>query len=220
MNAIVPPTHLLDLNQTCNCMPIDRAQIERKILELSGSEKLTAELAKRENYFAATAVFVSRDDVSSMMAQIAAIEKVASLPAFQQAVFSRNPDPVYTHQPQTRGAFMGYDFHITATGPRLIEVNSNAGGSAIVSSIEQAIGRDVQGSENLIRHMFEREWVLAGLTAALKTIAIIDADPKQQFHYPDMRLTAAALQRKGFKVVIADPGEVRRDKDGLYIGDT
>ncbi len=29
------------------------------------------------------------------------------------------------------GAFMGYDFHVEGDGPRLIEINTNAGGAAI-----------------------------------------------------------------------------------------
>ena len=29
------------------------------------------------------------------------------------------------------GVFMGFDFHITASGPRLIEINTNAGGALL-----------------------------------------------------------------------------------------
>ena len=35
--------------------------------------------------------------------------------------------------------FMGYDFHISEDGPKLIEVNTNAGGAFLVSALQRAV---------------------------------------------------------------------------------
>ena len=40
-------------------------------------------------------------------------------------------DAVLRHAPGNIGVFMGYDFHLTPEGPRLIEVNTNAGGALL-----------------------------------------------------------------------------------------
>src|SRR5258705_419647 len=42
-----------------------------------------------------------------------------------------NADPLVRHRPGNRGVFMGYDFHLTQDGPRLIEINTNAGGALL-----------------------------------------------------------------------------------------
>src|SRR4030067_1183541 len=35
------------------------------------------------------------------------------------------------HDPRTPGVFLGYDFHLDEHGPRLIEINTNAGGALL-----------------------------------------------------------------------------------------
>ncbi len=48
-----------------------------------------------------------------------------------QAALAPFADDVARHDPGNFGVFMGYDFHVTAAGPRLIEVNTNAGGALL-----------------------------------------------------------------------------------------
>jgi D-alanine-D-alanine ligase-like ATP-grasp enzyme len=40
-----------------------------------------------------------------------------------------------------RGVFMGYDFHLSAGGPQLIEINTNAGGGLLNAYLLAAHGR-------------------------------------------------------------------------------
>ena len=70
-----------------------------------------------------------------------------------------------------------------------------------------------------ISDMFLSEWKNAGRTAPLKTIAIIDSNPHEQYHFPDMCLAKTLLESHGFMVVIADPKDLRFADGRLYQGD-
>ena len=59
---------------------------------------------------------------------VAAAETTARLPAYRNAVLSWAPE-IAREDYGPRGAFMGYDFHFDGHGPRLIEINTNAGGT-------------------------------------------------------------------------------------------
>jgi hypothetical protein len=89
---------------------------------------------------------------------------------------------------------MGFDFHITRAGPKLIEVNTNAGGAflnvaahdaqrACCPVVDDYIAAQPSAAqlEDEIVAMFLREWTLARGAVALRTIAIVDADPRGQF---------------------------------------
>lgn len=68
-------------------------------------------------------VFLSEADTRGMVRLVRAIEALAKLPAYREAVLARAP-PIARHDFGPRGAFMGYDFHVTPDGPRLIEVDT------------------------------------------------------------------------------------------------
>jgi hypothetical protein len=57
-----------------------------------------------------------------------AVEAAAQLPGYREAALSWAP-PIANLDHGPIGALMGYDFHVTASGPKLIEVNTNAGGA-------------------------------------------------------------------------------------------
>ncbi|WP_156811992.1 hypothetical protein [Robiginitomaculum antarcticum] len=178
---------------------------------------MKALLATRPHYFAKTAVFLSAGDKQNILQQIAAIETVAALPAYRKAALARGSHPAITTQSQTKGAFMGYDFHITPEGPRLIEINTNAGGAFIVNALERAANVQNPNFNDDIAQMFISEWRAAGRTGPIKTIAIIDEAPEEQFHYPDMLLAADSLRESGFTVTIADPKDCAYDGKALSV---
>ena len=205
-------TDILAMNRHCACYPIQRSSVEAAIIEQQAHPEMTAMLASRENYFASTSVFVSDEVVADMKAQIAAIESAIKSPVFQSHIAERAGE---IKAVKTKGAFMGYDFHITEDGPRLIEINSNAGGAFIVAAIRQTAGLPSAQVEADIRAMFVREWQLSGQTGEPKHIAIIDDNPKAQFHYPDMCLAAAMFRRLGWQADILDPSELEYDNGQL-----
>ena len=87
--------------------------------------------------------------MQAMAELIAAIESVIALPA--------KPGPRPGQAPAiarlpagARGAFMGYDFHLTEVGPKLIEINTNAGGGLLNAYLLAAShGKAEQGAQSV-----------------------------------------------------------------------
>jgi hypothetical protein len=72
-----------------------------------------------------------------------------------------------------RGVFFGYDFHLTDDGPKLIEINTNAGGGLLNAYLLAAHGK-AEAGERLMQDyvaMFRQEWRLERGDAPLKRIA-------------------------------------------------
>ena len=196
--------NILELNKDCYCLPIERELVVRNIVETSNITAMSALLNERKNYFASTAVFVSPTQIDAMQAQISTIEEIAKSQKFQDMVFDREPNPAYKVQPETQGVFMGYDFHITDDGPRLIEINSNAGGAFIVDALMEAVKLGNPKVKQAFNDMFQSEWRLAGRTDPLRTIAIIDQNPEAQFHYPDTLLATELFASHDIDAFIID----------------
>lgn len=211
---------MLQLNRDCSCYPIDREDVVRSVLSLTDAPEMKNLIADRAHYFASTPVFIAQPTTDEMTRQIKAIEAQIKTPDFQTQVFDRSALAAFAPTKSTQGAFMGYDFHITEDGPKLIEINSNAGGAFIVNAIRKAVGQSYELAEQAIAQMFRREWTLAAREGELRTIAIIDEKPQEQYHYPDMLLAASLFERHGIKAIIAGPDEVIYRQDGLYAGET
>jgi hypothetical protein len=210
----------LALNSDCYCWPVTRAAIVDDIVKHSAAANMAAMLSERPHYFANTTIFLAPHILAQMTDQIRAIEDVIRRPGYVETVDARLPLLDAAHcQRQTHGVFMGYDFHITEEGPRLIEINSNAGGAFIIDRIERVACSVSDDFSSALQRMFQTEWSAAGRVEALKTIAIVDENPSEQYHFPDMCLAKARLESFGFKVVIADPSEFHLVEGRLVHGD-
>ena len=216
--SVVP--NLLQLNQDCNCFPIESAEVRASIIAQAGHADMKALLSEREHYFAATPVFIAPEMVAEMQTQITTIEQLMALPNYQEDIFKHSALAAFAPTKSTQGVFMGYDFHITEAGPRLIEINSNAGGAFIVAAIQRAIELPHQEIEDSIIDMFQTEWRLSGRTQELTSIAIIDEDPQSQFHYPDMLLAADLFERHGLRAKIVDAKDLNYKNGGVFVGET
>jgi len=106
---------------------------------------------------------------------------------------------------------MGYDFHLTNDGPRLIEINNNAGGLYIGRNqwMKQPVIAELAGTlEERISQMFPDTW---------QTIAIMDADVTEQYMYPEMQHYADLLRQAGRTVFLVSPENLELKADGLYV---
>lgn len=166
-----------------------------------------------------------------MHALIAAIEQVVSLPAFRRAALQW-ADPISQFEPQSPGAFLGYDFHLASDGPKLIEINTNAGGALLNAALTRAASKccpevnpmsigssDPIQLDNVFIETLQREWQAQRGGATLRTVAIVDDDPAAQYLYPEFQLFEILLRRRGIDAVIADAASLRLDHDRLYVGD-
>lgn len=203
------------LNRACFCVTLDRPSLETSLRGELGEEAFTALVGQRRHLFAEAPVFLPARDVTSMLDAVAAIEAAALLRDYQTAVLDWAP-PLAAIDLGPRGAFMGYDFHSGAGGPRLIEVNTNAGGAffnallaraqvACCAPVERALAlKTLDAFEPSVIAMFEDEWRAQGRVESLKRIAIVDDAPSDQYLYPDFLIAKRLLERAGFEALIVD----------------
>jgi glutathione synthase/RimK-type ligase-like ATP-grasp enzyme len=175
--------------------------------------------------FSSSSVFVASADLSAMLDTIHAIEAAANTELYRAAVLSHAP-PIARIDSGTRGVFMGYDFHITPDGPRLIEVNTNAGGAflnaalkraqiACCAAVADAYLPESPEVEATLIGMFQQEWRLAGRSTSLRRLAIVDDVPETQYLYPEFQLAKALLTRHGIDAVISAPEELSLSNGAL-----
>ncbi|MCP4901009.1 MAG: hypothetical protein GY906_28910, partial [bacterium] len=79
-------------------------------------------------FFAKTPVMLRHEDLRAMEEIIAAVESVVGSHSYLNTISQRTP-AIATLDHGPVGVFFGYDFHTTPDGPRLIEINTNAGGA-------------------------------------------------------------------------------------------
>jgi hypothetical protein len=144
-----------------------------------------------------------------------------------RALVEPGGDPIQGHEPGNFGVMMGYDFHMTEAGPRLIEINTNAGGallnglrtaalcdpSQLAGTCSGLLSAKEMGASVVATFRAEFEAV-RGSGAALRSVAIVDERPEQQFLFPEFELFRGLLEHSGIRAAIGDTGELRRDGAG------
>lgn len=118
---------------------------------------------------------------------------------------------------RTPGAFVAYDFHVTPSGPRLIEVNTNAGGAFLC--LEQLPAEERARVRAAFVAMLRSEWTHVHPAEPLRRVAIVDENPTAQFLYPEFLLIQQALVADGLEVVICDPRELEVRADAAWVAD-
>jgi len=227
----VPAVSLAErLNAECFCMTLDRGLLLRHLQNGTNVDGLWQNLeVSRPHLFAATPAFVAHEDLERMLAVVTAVEHVAKLEAYRDAVLKESPT-IARRDFGPRGVFMGYDFHLTSQGPKLIEINTNAGGAflnAALRDAQRACCKEVADRfispmaahfEAAVATMFQSEWRLQGRTGPLCNIAIVDEAPEQQYLYPEFVLAKSMLERQGFAVTICDPATLTYAEGTLRAG--
>jgi hypothetical protein len=209
------------LNRDCFCASLDADALRRALEADPAARGLHGLIEERcPHLFAALPVFVSRRHVDQMAGVIRAVEEVATLPAYREAALAWAP-AIARHDPGAAGAFIGYDFHLGADGPRLIEVNTNAGGAllnAVLARAQRACCAEIaalvsgpvhaDALERTLFEMFVAEWRRSGRAGLPRRIAIVDDAPEQQFLYPEFLLFAQLFRRFGIEAQVRAPQEL------------
>jgi hypothetical protein len=169
--------------------------------------------------FSNVPVFVPAEPLMEMARVIDAVELAARLPGYREAALSWAP-PIAKLDFGPLGALMSYDFHVTAGGPKLIEVNTNAGGAFLNAALARAqhaccapahVPFEVSPPQDFgpkIVDMFINEWRRQRGTGRPAMIAIVDDAPEEQYLFPEFKLAQALLEECGFETRIADPKEL------------
>ena len=219
------------LNQDCFCITLDASELGRSLDEASGKPGFHQRLsAERPHLFSTAPMFLAKASLTAMLDIVRAIEEAARLPAYREAVLAWAPD-IARHDHGPAGALMGYDFHLDGESPKLIEVNTNAGGAflnALLARAQSLCCTDVVDlSENALIDdfeanvvaMFRMEWQLQRGNAELHRIAIVDDNPEAQYLQPEFVLAQQMLLRGGLDTVICDPRALELRDGNLVLGD-
>ena len=169
-------------------------------------------------------VRISALDAWRMDEIVAAVHEAVATQHYQEMALAAAP-PIARDEPQRlKGLFTGFDFHLTAAGPKLIEINTNAGGAFFGALIDQlgwnqgnADAHPLGAWAHLFVQHFRAEWVLAG-KGALRSVSIVDDNPEEQFLKLEFELAAQMLRDAGIAATIADPRELSFRDGRLFHG--
>lgn len=206
------------LNENCTCQTFDSEVLKKKLESNELFKGLYDQIViDRPNLFSSTSVFISSEQLSSMTAIITAIEEAVDNPGFKKIILDRSP-AISNLDMGTKGVFMGYDFHLDDEGPKLIEVNTNAGGALLNLELAKAQQECCQESDYFFKYldelsnmdklfydMFIHEWKLQRGDKKINLIAIVDDDPELQYLYVEFQLFQRLFEKFGVKAIIVDP---------------
>ena len=173
---------------------------------------------------------VSKTVLEQQLEIITAIEHVIALPSYQNYVLSYAPSTAQ-FVPEARSVFFGYDFHIDENGDlKLIEINTNAGG-ALLNALQQIPPSPpfqggskkaplFEGGLGGFALMFQDEWQLSNGSKPLRTIAIVDESPEQQYLYAEFVLFQQLFEQHGIHAIICAPETLRYHSQQLWYEST
>lgn len=215
------------LNRECDCSVTDLPKLQQGI---EGTLKQPI-LESHSHLFSELPVFLNPAHVAQMQSVIDAVESVTALPKFHAAVLHEAPE-IARLDSRAAGVFMGFDFHISPHGPRLIEINTNAGGAFLNIAAQDARRACCPAADEYLAtlpsaaqleteviSMFQREWSLARGGLPLTTVAIVDENPRGQFLYPEFELARRIFESHGIRTSIADPTELKLADNGIWCRD-
>jgi hypothetical protein len=216
------------LNDGCLCTRSNFEELQA-ILGDGGFSDPEGRPTTNASLFAEFPVFVSDDDVQKMSELVTAVQKTVENPEFAAHALSSAPAIARVNS-GTRGLVFGYDFHLAESGPKLIEVNTNAGGLLLNHALRRVqepccdavapLLRSPLPDDDLehslvqsFRQEFER---VQGSDAPLEFLAIVDDQPQSQFLFPEFQLFKHLFRRAGIDACIVDPMELTRERGAIW----
>ncbi|MBF0624396.1 MAG: hypothetical protein HQL82_06270 [Magnetococcales bacterium] len=173
-------------------------------------------------------VTLPRRHLRTMIRLVRDLDDLLAVPGYLAQVEEALPAVARFH-PGHAAVMMGYDFHLTPEGPRLIEVNTNAGGGLLAyqahypdfrADPEQLPLGLLLGDRPLLHLLdsFSQEMGLwtSGPARLPRRLVIMDAEPTQQFLYPETRMMAGLFRHLGVATDLVDPGELDASEQGVW----
>ncbi len=230
-NGCAAVTSIEELNRSCYCLSVDPAKLRRDLADDLQLRSLSDDMiTTHPHVFSSVPMFISRIHLDRMAQVIRALEAVVASPPFQSAALAWAPN-IARFDPKSPGGLLGYDFHLSVEGPKLIEINTNPGGAllnAFLGKAQQSCCRDATGLalsastapavEDAMFEVFLAEWRLQRGDARLQIVAILDETPEQQYLYPEFRLYEQLFRKHGFEATICAPHDLQREDGRLMHG--
>ena len=164
-------------------------------------------------------VELPRKDLRQMIRAVRLLHKLSENNAYQSLIKPYLPASAQIN-PGHYSVMMGYDFHLGSSGPKLIEVNTNAGGlwlACLCENINALAFPDRLG--RILLNSFINEFALfsKNVNARPACIVILDERPETQFLYPEMQVFEKLFRQAGIDAFIASPEMLTDKNSGLTI---
>ncbi len=218
-------------NLGCQCKTLDAQRLRDELGRDAGLREMATGLAQTHPHlFSSSVVFVASSTHHAIEQAVGAIERVMAQPAYQAEALAKAPAIALRHYGPL-GVFMGYDFHVDAGSggagqapgqPRLIEINTNAGGAMLSAALARSQKACCQPMADGLGYntrldaldqtwfdMFQNEWRLQRGDAPLNSVAIVDDTPEAQYLAPEFALFRQLFQSRGMSAHIAAPGNLK-----------
>jgi hypothetical protein len=225
------------LNNTCRCVSSDHGKLLASLHPGGVAAGVEAEVELGEldasSLFAEFPVFVDGQTVRQIEGVVAAVQQTIELPEFVEQALLHSPE-IARHDQGTDGILHGFDFHVTGEGPRLIEINTNAGGALLNASLAEAQRSCCDAIDPFVATALlwgtVREQLLNGFLSEfalgraapsasdrrLPSVAIVDDDPEKQFLYREFLLFQQLFREHGLEAFVADPRELEHRNGALW----
>jgi hypothetical protein len=217
------------LNLGCMCRTLQTGRLQAQLETDSRLAGMAARLAlSHPHLFSNSAVFMDPAIADMLARTVAAIERVIALPAYREHALAHAP-AIARHSFGPAGVFMGYDFHIANDVPRLIEINTNAGGAFLNAPLSRAhteccapmhplfAGADRHPPfEETFMAMFRTEWQAQRGDAPLRSVLIVDDEPENQYLAPEFELACQLFKHHGLTAAIGDARDLRWHDGALW----
>lgn len=158
-----------------------------------------------------------------MLELVRLLDRLSRCPTYRAEVYQQVAE-VARFDPGHDAVMMCYDFHLAGDIPRLIEVNTNAGGGLLAylahkpaSPIAPESLKASLKKRLLQTFVDEIHQFSGGSKTRPEHIVIIDEEPTQQFLYPEMLAFAELFKAWGVAVDIVDPRQLQATADGVWL---
>src|SRR5690606_2985479 len=110
-------------------------------------------------------------------------------------------------------------------GPRLIEINTNAGGALLNAALADAQNPCCAAMDEWLGRadlaqafidMFRTEWRSQRGAQPWRTAVVVDDDPLRQYLAPEFELVRRLFEHHGVRAVVADPRELEWRDGALW----
>jgi hypothetical protein len=175
--------------------------------EMDDAEASAAMALGRQGLVAPRAVMLSDDQVRAIHAAVALLDRVIRHRAVRHSLLALIDRPDLLGRGPCAGV-LGFDFHLTAAGPRLIEINTNPGGLLLAAALTRAAGGSAEVTADALAFAGEG-----------RNVAIVDDVPQNQFLWPEFLLYRRLFLEAGRHAAIVHGGDLRWDAGMLSDAD-
>ncbi|TGL50817.1 circularly permuted ATPgrasp domain protein, partial [Leptospira wolffii] len=212
------------LNEKCSCSTLAKGHFNEEVFSPSGIEGV-------ERFYSETPSFINASDKQRIQEILISIRNALNLTEVRNRILE-DYDIKARVQDISGGVFLSLDFHQTKEGPKLIEINTNAGGAYLQLKLLEAQIRcckavdlalpnieALQEIEEKFYSIFIKEWIANNRNGLPGFIAIVDENPQSQFLYPEFLMFRNLFRSKGIHSEILDPKQIKSIEGDLYFED-